>query len=108
MILVLAGLAACVGGLDPVPLDVTLTSSRTTAVPGETISFVVNASGGSLLGVEIAYGDGAGMQYVAGGARRARVTFNHVYESAGVYQVTASAADATQGTKQVGLEFRVE
>ena len=103
-----AGLAGCGDGLGPVLLEVSVTASPSTAAPGEEISFVVNARGGNLFGVEINYGDGGSDLYPAAGARTARVTFRHAYIAAGVYQVRASAVDAVAGSKDAEIEIRVQ
>lgn len=107
-LLLLVGVAACGdGSLEPLPLDITLEASRTAAAPGQTIAFVANAQGGSLVGVEIDYGDGETGQRAASGARTARVTFDHAYASAGVYEVRATVTDAVAGTKDAAVEVRI-
>jgi hypothetical protein len=107
--MLLVGVAACgEGTLDPLPLDIRIEASRATAAPGEMVSFVVNAQGGTLVGVEIDYGDGGGEQRAASGARTARVTFNHAYAAAGTYPVRATVVDAIAGTKDASVEVRVQ
>ena len=104
-----AGLAACGdGALEPLPLGITIQASPATAAPGETITFVVTAQGEALLGVDVDYGDGGTGQYPTGGARTARVTFGHAYSAAGTYTVRAAVTDAVAGTKEAGVEVRVE
>lgn len=108
-LLFLVGLAACGDGtLDPLPLEITLQANRTTAAPGDEITFVVTAQGGTLLGVSIDYGDASTAMYGAAGARTAHVTFNHAYQAAGTYQVLARVTDATAGEKDAMVEIRVE
>jgi len=108
-LLLLLGAAGCGdGSLDPLPLEVTLEAGRTAAAPEETIAFVVNARGGSLVGVEIDYGDGGAAVRSTSGARTARVTFEHAYAAAGVYAVRATVTDAVAGTKEAGLEIRIQ
>lgn len=105
----LVALAACGdGGLDPLPLDITVEVSRTTATPGQAIAFVVNAQGGSLVGIAIDYRDGNTDQRATSGARTARVTFQHSYAAAGVYQVRATVTDGVAGTKDAAVEIRVQ
>ncbi len=105
----LVGLAACGdGSLDPLPLEISIQASRTTAAPGEAINFVVTAQGGSLLGVAIDYGDTTTDLYGAGGARTARVTFSHAYTAAGTYQVRARVTDAIAGDKDATVEVSVQ
>ena len=96
------------GSLDPLPLEITLTSSRTTAAPGDVIEFVVTAQGGGLVGVTIAFGDGSGDQFGTGGARTARVPFSHAFSVAGVYQVQATVTDATAGSRAAGVAVTVQ
>jgi hypothetical protein len=101
--------AACGdGSLEPLPLDITLEANRTAAAPGQTIAFVVNAQGGNLVGIEIDYGDGVTGQRAASGARTARITFEHTYAVAGVYEVRATVTDAVAGTKDAVIEVRVQ
>src|SRR5688572_8358883 len=106
--LVLVGLVACGdGGLDPLPLSIAIEASRVTAAPGESIDFVVTASGGSLVGITINYGDNGSDQFGTGGARTARVTFSHAFAAAGVYQVRAIVTDAVAGDKDAEVEIRI-
>jgi hypothetical protein len=107
--LLLVGLTACGdGSLDPLPLQVSIQASRTTAAPGDQISFVVTAQGGDLLGVEIDFGDTTTDQYATGGARTARVTFDHSYSAPGTYQVRTKVTDAVAGVREAGVEVRVQ
>ncbi len=109
---VLAGLLTCAmacgdGSLDPLSLSITLEASRTTAPPGQTIQFVANAQGGTLLGVTIDYGDNSGDQFATGGARTARIPFSHAFSVAGVYQVRATVVDATAGSQHADVQITV-
>ena len=64
------GVACDKATLEPLPLDVTLSASKTAAVPGETINFTANARGGNLIGLQMDYADtSAGDQYGTSGAR---------------------------------------
>jgi plastocyanin len=105
----LMGVAACdTATLDPLPLDIGLVASRTTAAPGDTITFVVSARGGSLVGVAMAFGDNSAEQFATGGARMAEVTFRHAYSAIGVYEASATVTDALAGDKSASVEVRVE
>jgi hypothetical protein len=107
--LLLVGLAGCGdGSLDPLPLQISLQASRTTAAPGDAIDFVVTAQGGDLVGVTIDYGDNGAEQFGTGGARTARITFRHTYSAAGTYQVRAAVTDALAGEREAGVEIRVQ
>lgn len=106
--LVLYAAACGDASLDPLPLSITIEASRATAAPGDAVNFVVIAQGGTLLGVEIDYGDSSTDQYGAGGARTARVTFSHAFSVAGVYQVRATVTDAVAGQRDAGVEIRIQ
>jgi plastocyanin len=82
-----------------VELQVTLTASVATVRPGDSVTFVVSASGNNLIGVEMDYGDGAGDQYATGGAHTAKVTFRHAFSGSGTYVTRASVTDAIAGQK---------
>ena len=102
-------LAACSSEtLAPLPLAVSIEASRTTAAPGDSISFEVIAQGGQLIGITTAYGDGTGDQFATSGARTARVTFRHAFPAPGTYQVRATVTDALAGEKEASIEIRVE
>jgi hypothetical protein len=108
-LVLLVGLVACGdGSLDPLPLEITVQASRATAAPGDAIAFVVTAQGGSLVGVAIDYGDSNTDLYGVGGARTARVTFDHAYEAVGTYHVLARVADAIAGEREATVEIRVQ
>src|SRR4051812_47245998 len=94
--------------LDPLPLDVTLSASKTAAVPGETINFTANAQGGDLIGLQMDYADmSAGDQYGTSGARTAQVTFHHPFGAAGTYVVTVTVTDGLAGQKKATVSIRV-
>ncbi|HEU4994907.1 MAG TPA: hypothetical protein VFT29_08805 [Gemmatimonadaceae bacterium] len=93
--------------LDPLPLDISMEASTTSPTVGDTVNFLVRAQGGSLLGVDISFGDGSVDQYATGGARTARVTFKHVYLTVGTVQVLATVTDAVAGPRDVLLQLAV-
>ena len=84
----------------PVTLVATLQSSRSTAARGDTVTFTVSATGNTLIGVVIDFGDQASDQFATGGARTARVTFKHVFQTAGSFTVSAVVTDALVGEKE--------
>jgi len=105
---IVIGLAACTPAtLEPKPLDIGVEANRTTTVPGDTLTFVVSAQGGTLAGIEIDFGDNILDQFGTGGARTARVTFRHAYLERGSYTVRAIVTDAAAGQKQATIEVRV-
>jgi hypothetical protein len=108
-VVLLSGLAAaCLDKLEPLPLQVTVEASRTAAAPGDTINFLVVTQGGSLIGVEMDYGDTTGDQFGTSGARTARVSFRHVYSASGTFTVRATVTDANPANeKNATIEIRV-
>jgi hypothetical protein len=106
--LLVACTAACsTKPLEPLPLDLSVQATPTTAAVGDSITFVTEAQGGSLVGVELHYGDTNTDLYSTGGARTARITFRHAYQQNGTYVVRAVVTDALAGTKEATVEVRV-
>ncbi len=106
--LLLAGAIGCSAStLEPLPLDVDIQASRTTAAPGDTVVFVANAQGGNLIGLQIDYGDTNSDVFGAAGARTARVTFRHAYQARATYTVRVIVTDASAGQKEATTEVRV-
>ena len=106
--LLIASVAACTeSSLAPLPLEITIEPSRTSAAPGDTIAFVVTAQGGTLLGFDVDYGDNVAEQYGTAGARTAKVTFRHAYNTRGSYQVKAMITDGFAGEKSANVEIRI-
>lgn len=94
-------LGSCRQTTEPaVPVLVTLESSRTTAARGDTISFTVNATGNNLIGVVVDFGDQVTDQFATGGARTARVTFKHAFQTAGSFTVNVVVTDAIAGDRE--------
>jgi len=93
--------------LEPLPLSIDLQANRTSATPGDTIQFVVRAEGGTLLGIDMDYGDGETAQLGTSGARTARATFSHVYLTKGSFQVQSTITDASAGSKSAGIVIAV-
>ena len=93
--------------LAPLPLDITIAASRTTAAPGDTIYFVATIQGGTLLGLNADYGDTATDIYGTSGARTGKVTFRHAYSARGTFTTTITLTDATLGTKSASVEIHV-
>jgi plastocyanin len=105
---ILAAAFGCAGSpLEVKPFEISLEAAPLTTVPGDTVVFVVRAQGGSLIGVEMQYGDNSGDQFGTGGATSARVTFKHVYGQRGTYQVRATVTDALAGVKEANVDIRV-
>jgi hypothetical protein len=108
LVLLLAA-AACHGStLEPLPLDIRMTANRSTAAPGDTVSFVITAQGGSLVGVDVEFGDGADTTFATSGARTAQLTFRHAFASLGVFTVNATIVDAFAGEKSTTSVINVQ
>jgi len=112
--ILVAGLVAVVGAwgctesmLEPLPFQITVAASRTTAAPGDTIIFVATVQGGALLGLDADYGDSTGDQFAAGGARTGKISFRHAYTARGTYTAKISVTDAALGQKDASVEIRV-
>ena len=105
-ILVVAS-AACESTLDPLPLTVTVSPSKSVTTPRDTITFRVTAQGGSLVGLQIDYADSSSDQFGTSGARTADIAFHHAYTTAGTYQVTVTVTDGFAGQKKASTEIRV-
>ena len=104
--LVLAG-ACTQSSLEALPLQISVAASRATAAPGDTVVFVATIQGGSLLGLDVDYGDTMTEQYGTGGARTGKVSFYHAYAARGTYTTKITVTDATAGQKSASVEIRV-
>ena len=93
--------------LAPLPFEVTLEASRTTAAQGDSINFLVTAQGGSLLGADIDYADLTTDAFGTSGARTARITFRHAYSVTGIFQVRVVVTDAVAGQKEATVQVVV-
>ena len=103
------GLAACGDPtLEPLPLQISIETSRTTAAPGDTVVFTAVIQGGSLLGVTTDYGDGTGDSFGTSGARTGRVGFRHAFATRGTFTTTMTVTDANAGTKTASVATRVQ
>lgn len=108
-LLLLFGIAACGDAtLEPLPLDIRMTANRATAAPGDSISFVVTAQGGSLVGFVVEFGDGADSSFSTAGARTAQVTFRHAFANLGTFTVSAMITDAFAGQKSAAVDVSVQ
>ena len=107
-LLVVTCAIACRTTTEPlVPLAVTVEPSLVTPLVGDTVSFVVRATGNNLVGVVIDYGDSVSDQFGMGGARTARVTFKHVFGTRGTFMVLTIVTDAVAGDKEVSVGITV-
>lgn len=100
-------LAACSNDLEPLPLDLTVQASRTTAAPGDTVVFVATIQGQNLLGLEADYGDGTVESQAAAGARTGKMTFRHAYGARGSYTTRITVTDAPDIQKSASIGIQV-
>ncbi len=75
------------------PLTVDLTAPKTSVVVGESLLFRVHATGSSLRGAIIDFGDGVADTTAFGGAVTARADFPHEFGSAGSFHVVATVIE---------------
>ncbi|MGH7466632.1 MAG: PKD domain-containing protein [Longimicrobiales bacterium] len=107
--LFLALVAACDPyQLQPLPLEITVTPERTTAAPGDSIMFTIDAQGGVLLGIDLIWGDGQTRTIQTSGARTANVRQRHAYAQPGVYEMSAAVSDAEAGSKTAAVSIRIQ
>ena len=100
--------AACTEStLEPLPLEISVAASRTTAAPGDTIVFVATVQGNSLLGLNVDYGDGGLDAYGTAGARTGKVSFRHAYAARGTFTTKISVTDGVAGVKDASVQIRV-
>src|SRR5262245_24358219 len=85
--------------LEPLPLQISIETSRATAAPGDTIVFTAVIQGGSLLGLDAEYGDGATDTFGTSGARTGRVAFRHAYATRGTFTTKITVTDGSAGQK---------
>lgn len=103
------GLVACAQEpLEPLPLQISIETNRTTAVPGDTVIFTAVIQGGSLLGLVAEFGDGTTDSFGTSGARTGRVGFRHAYTARGTFTTTITVTDATAGQKSASVQTRVQ
>ena len=94
--------------LEPLPLQISIERSRTTAAPGDTVVFTAVIQGGTLLGVTTDYGDGTSDSFGTSGARTGRVGFRHAFATRGTFTTTMTVTDANAGTKTASVQTQVQ
>jgi hypothetical protein len=99
--------ACAQSSLAPLPLDISVAASRTTAAPGDTVVFVATVQGGNLLGLDADYGDHTTDQYGTAGARTGKVSFRHAYTSRGTFMAKITVTDAVAGQRADSIEVHV-
>lgn len=94
--------------LEPLPLQISIETSRATAAPGDTVIFTAVVQGGSLLGLVAEFGDGSSDSFGTSGARTGRVGFRHAYTTRGTFTTTITVTDATAGQKAASVQTRIQ
>jgi len=105
---IVSGAVACHESvLAPLPLDITISASKTTVAPGDTIVFVATVQGGYLLGLTADYAATINDIYGTSGARTGKVTFRHAYAARGTFTTKITLTDATLGDKTASVDIHV-
>ena len=89
------------------PLEISITASRTTVALGDTVVFVATVQGGSLLGLGADFGDNTTDQYGTAGAQTGKVSFHHAYATSGTFTVKITVTDAVAGLKADSVDVHV-
>ncbi|HEY4305001.1 MAG TPA: PKD domain-containing protein [Gemmatimonadaceae bacterium] len=101
-------LSACSDGtVQPLALSISATATPTSAAVGDTITFVADMQGTSLVRLGVAYGDGSTEGFDIPFGRTARNTFKHVYTAAGNYTATLTVAQSDTTTKSATATVQV-
>jgi len=101
-------LGACGGGtLETLPLAITVTSAPATPAVGDSVSFVVNAQGSGVVGMDATFGDGTSDAVQIPFARTARNTFKHAYSTAGTFTASFRVSQADTATKSATVTVTV-
>ena len=94
--------------LEPLPFQVTMTATPTSAAIGQQVAFVIVAQGGALQQAGIDFNDGSTDGILTNGARTARVTFNHSFAAAGTYDVVGTVIDDAEGPRSATVQVVVQ
>ena len=106
--LLLAAAGCRSSALEALPLTISMEATPSIAAVGDTLAVFVTVQGGSLIGVEIGFGDGEHDLFGMGGARTGRVAFRHAYAARGSFTIAATVTDATAGQKSASVGVRVQ
>ena len=78
--------------------SIRITAATTAAAVGDEVDFTFEATGGLLVGVIVAYGDGvADSVDTSGGVNSISGRFAHAFQTEGIFLVEAIAVDAQAG-----------
>lgn len=94
--------------VEPLALSISVTATPTSAAVGDTITFIADMQGNGLIAVDGDYGDGSapdGFDIPFG--RTARNTFKHVYQKAGSFTATFTAAQADSSARSTTATIQI-
>jgi hypothetical protein len=100
--------AACVESTAPPAFAISATVDRATITPGDSVNFVVQASGQNLLRLNVAFGDATTFERDLFGAQTVTANLRHTYPAAGQFTMTAVITAVSGETRQttVGVQVR--
>ncbi|HSL72662.1 MAG TPA: hypothetical protein VK864_20595 [Longimicrobiales bacterium] len=110
--LIYAGLAliatACVEPSAPLPLDITITSDKSTIVAGDSVRFEIHSQGTALISLEVIYGDGDSYEADLADVRTADASLRHIFETTGTFNVVAMVTQRNGDAKQASMQILVQ
>jgi hypothetical protein len=89
------------------PLTITLTADRTTAVVDQEVTFSYEATGKSISGILLEFGDGALDSINSYGSQSATGRRTHAYAEAGDYVAVGTVFDFSEGTRSATISVTV-
>src|SRR5262245_25097699 len=82
-------LAACADPITPPPFAISATVDRAATAPGDSVNFVIRATGDGLVRLGVDFGDGTGLERDLFGAQTMTSNQRHAYPTVGSYTMTA-------------------
>ena len=100
--------AGCVESTAPPAFAISATVDRATTAPGDSVNFVITASGSDLVRLNVAFGDATTFERELFGAQTVTANLRHAYPAAGQFTMTAVITAASNETRQttVGVQVR--
>ena len=101
-------LGACADSTAPPAFAINATVDKATTTPGDSVSFVIRATGDNLVGLHVEFGDGTGLDRQLFGAQSMTATQRHAYSAVGEYTMTAAVIAASGEIREtmVGVQIR--
>ena len=101
-------LAACADSTAPPAFAINATVDRATTAPGDSVNFVIRATGSALVRLGVDFGDGTGLERDLAGAQTMTSNQRHAYPAVGQYTMTAvvTAASGEMRETMVGVQVR--